>query len=230
MQGEDLMNAAIEQLKIAANQMKQQHSSEAKMWQNTAHELQATVDQLQIQIRELTKANAQMKATLDEQTSELEQLRSVNESLTRTLQQKEQTIANFVALNQSLKGLIEQQETESTTSTYMAYETPVSKPAYQPTYQGKPHIEPVQMSVRRAAPTPTTTIESPKPAASRSSLFIRAAKQELTYSDFNQMITEINMYNRHQQTREDTIENVKKLLCPAHSGLFDQFLPMISGI
>ena len=230
MQGEDLMNAAIEQLKIAANQMKQQHSSEAKMWQNTAHELQSTVDQLQIQIRELTKANAQMKATLDEQTSELEQLRSVNESLTRTLQQKEQTIANFVALNQSLKGLIEQQETESTTSTYMAYETPVSKPAYQSAYQPKPHIEPVQMSVRRTTPTANTTIESPKPAASRSSLFIRAAKQELTYSDFNQMITEINMYNRHQQTREDTIENVKKLLCPAHSGLFDQFLPMISGI
>ena len=232
MQGEELMNAAIEQLKIAASQLKQQHSAEAKMWQNTAHELQATVDQLQIQWREVTKANAQMKATLDEQTSEIEQLKSVNESLTRTLQQKEQTIANFVALHQSLKGLIDQQESESTASTYMAYETPVSKPVYQQPYQPKvqPQPEAIQMPMRRAVTPAATPAESPKPAASRSSLFIRAAKKELTYSDFNQMITEINMYNRHQQSREDTIENVRKLLCPDHSGLFEQFLPMISGI
>lgn len=237
---EELMDTALEQLQIAAAQMKQQHSMEAKMWQKTAQELQTVVNSLQIQLQESEKANAQLRLSVEEKSAEIEKLQAMNMTLTKTLQQKEQAIAGFVSFNQSLKGLIEKQESPMSVAPvtpvvraapsfeYENYETPISKPLYSPSVQTAMPVR--SQSKPRAVQTPTQPIESPKPTASKSSLFIKAAKQELTYSDFNQMINEINMYNRHHQTREDTIENVKKLLCPSHRGLFDQFLPMISGI
>lgn len=238
---EELMDTAIEQLQMAAAQMRQQHSMEAKMWQKTAQELQTVVNSLQIQLQESEKANAQLRLCVEEKSAEIEKLQAMNVTLTKTLQQKEQAIAGFVSFNQSLKGLIEKQESPmivppqvtpvAPSFEYNNYETP-TKPAIpspaMPVSISKYRQPPVRTSA--VLETPVQPVETPKPTASKSSLFIKAAKQELTYSDFNQMINEINMYNRHHQTREDTIENVKKLLCPSHRGLFDQFLPMISGI
>jgi hypothetical protein len=231
--GENLLDAAVEQLKIAANQLKQQHSAEARMWQKKAQELQGYVDSLTGQIQGLEKANQQIRIALDEKSAEVERLASLNANLTRALQDKDQSIRRYVSLNQSLKGLLNETHEDPTISapvydyaepTSIKREpTPVKREPRAPSTQAPPFT-----GFTPPQPKPAVN-ESPQPTASKSSLFIRAAKQELTYSDFNQMISEINQYNRKQQTREDTIANVQRLLCPSHRLLFDQFLPMISG-
>jgi hypothetical protein len=219
---ESLLASALEQVQIAAAKIKQQHSTEAKIWQSQAQDLQATVDSLQAQLRDAQKSNAQVRASLDDKAAEVEKLRTINATLTQALHEKEQAIAKYVALNQSLRGLLGEYSEEPRPSrlNFSGYQSPAPKSPFGP--------EP-----KRAAPPP----EPPKPRSppaerpqgSQGSLFIRTAKEELTYSDFNQMIAEINQYNKHQQTREETIAHVQGLLCPAHRSLFEQFLPMIGG-
>jgi myosin heavy subunit len=218
---EELIAAAIEQIQKAASQLKQKQSIEAKMWQKKAQELESVVDSLQSELRAVQQANAQMRASLEDANSELENLRSVNASLTRSLQEKEQTVSRYVSLNRSLRGLLDEPPeetlrlplTRSTPSSFMNEPTPTYKRPSQ-------SVERVK-SVEPAA--------SPPRGPSQGSVFLKAAKDELTYSDFNQMIGEINLYNKHQQSREETIANVKGLLCPMHKRLFEQFLPMIGG-
>jgi len=228
---EQLLSSAIEQVQVAAAQIKQQYSMEAKMWQKKAQELQSVVDSLQAKLQDAQKENAQLRLALDEKSNESDRLRTMNASLTRTLQEKDQAIAKYVSLNQSLKGLLDEQPEppprpapSQTSFQFSQYETPVSKPPYVKPQLSRPPPPSDQLGTR----SPVQESPSARPA-SQGSVFIRAAKSELTYSDFNQMISEINMYNKHQQSREETIANVKKLLCPAHRALFDQFLPMIGG-
>jgi hypothetical protein len=170
-----------------------------------------------------------MKAVLEETTVEVEKLKTMNVSLTQSLQEKEQTIAKYVTLSQSLRGLLNEPTEESVRleipavkREFSEYQTPITKSALTRELKSKtPLINSEKVKVK------SPPID--RPPASQGSLFIRAAKEELTYSDFNQMISEINRYNKHQQTREETITNVKQLLCPTHRSLFEQFLPMIGG-
>jgi uncharacterized protein YhaN len=220
---EQLLAPAVEQIEVAASQLKQKHAMEAKMWHRKAQELQADVKSLQSQLHEAQKENAELRLALDEKTNEIERFRTMNSSLTRSLQEKEQEIAKYVSLSQSLKGLLDGQPEAPPmpTSESSQYETPVRKRATERTkFQS---FRAPSTDERPPSLSPSTR------ATSQGSIFIKAAKSELTFSDFNQMISEINMYNKHQQTREETIANVKRLLCPAHRALFEQFLPMIGG-
>jgi hypothetical protein len=248
---EHLLDAALQQVQVAASQLKEQHSTEARMWQTRAQELESAYGRLQNQVHGLEKANQRLHIALDEKVSELENLQSMNANLTRALQEKEQAINRYTSLNQSLKGLLNHTQddapTESRRNDYSARQHPITDqsgydyPTRVPLANDSarvPELRPQSAYSRQftGAPPPRSPIraepelhESPPRPSSKSSMFIRAAKQELTYSDFNQMISEINQYNRKQQSREATIENVKRLLCPSHRGLFDQFLPMISG-
>ena len=65
---------------------------------------------------------------------------------------------------------------------------------------------------------------------SKSTQFIYAAKDELQQTQFEQMIGEINSYNHKEQTKEQVIANVQRILLPDHQGLWNMFLSMISGI
>jgi hypothetical protein len=223
---DELLISAIEQIKTATTQLKQKHSLETKVWQKKSQELQTIVDSLQSELRVTQQANFEMKTSLNEANAELEKLRGMNSSLTRSLQEKDQALARYVSLNRSLRGLLDEPPDEP-------IRTPLS------TFTSAPVVSDSQRSYKRSTvsterfkPRSQPTNEpqpSPSRGASQGSVFIKAAKEELSYSDFNQMIAEINLYNKHQQSREETIANVKRLLCPTHRGLFEQFLPMIGG-
>jgi hypothetical protein len=69
---ESLLSSALQQVQIAATQIKQQYSIEAKMWQTKSQELQTVIDSLQTQLLDAQKANAEMKAALEEASVEVE--------------------------------------------------------------------------------------------------------------------------------------------------------------
>jgi hypothetical protein len=217
---ENLFAGAIEQLQSAAGQIKQKYLTEATLWQKKAEELQAYVDSLESQLRAAQQANLQIKASLADVTAEIENLRTVNETLTRSLREKEDAVNRYQSLNRSLKGLLD----DTPDAPPLANLTPKRSPRSPPSLEGSPGR--TDSPGRMDSPGRTDSLGR---TASPGSLFMKAAKEELTYSDFNQMISEINRYNRHEQSREDVIANVKKFLCPAHRGLFEQLLPIIGN-
>ncbi|KAH0788164.1 hypothetical protein GPJ56_007995 [Histomonas meleagridis] len=221
---EEELNSALIQLQKAVKSFKQQQSASSRMWQNRVTELEALNQDLQERIKQLEKQNTQLQIAYEDANAEAVRLRTINSSISRTLQQKDQEISRFISLNQSLKGLLDQQDAISS-----------SQPEPEPQYESFIKLEPKQSISKQSFSTPhspstkrTKPSQTPTTGTSKSSLFIKTAKQELTYSDFNQMISEINLYNRHQQSREDTIKNVQNLLCPEHQELFELFLPIIS--
>ena len=257
LDAEDELSAAIDQVQRAASMVKQQRSIEAKMWQKRIQELSEENDLLQNQLADVQNENRQMKADLQSQTAEIESLRALNASLTRTLQSRDQEIQRFVSFNQNLKGLIDQQPVESSPSlsakpmdtnyssmnnSYQQQQASSSFASYSPNKTQKySYNSPIKSTTTATNQFSTNNYNynysSSSPirsnaaaSSSKSSLFIKAAKEELTYSDFNKMINEIKLYNNHSQTREKTINHVERILCPAHRSLYEQFLPMIGGI
>lgn len=258
LDAEDELSAAIDQVQRAASMVKQQRSIEAKMWQKRIQELSEENDLLQNQLADAQNENRQMKADLQSQTAEIESLRALNASLTRTLQSRDQEIQRFISFNQNLKGLIDQQPVDSgpslptkpmdtnyssiNNSSYQQQQNSSSFASYTPNRQQKYSFNSPNKSSTTTANqystnsynynySPSSPVRNnASSSSSKSSLFIKAAKEELTYSDFNQMINEIKLYNKHSQTRDETIKHVERLLCPTHRSLYEQFLPMISGI
>jgi small-conductance mechanosensitive channel len=226
-EADHVLGSAVEQLQSAVSQARQQDALEARMWQKEAQELQSMVESLEARLEEARKAHSQLQTSLGEKSAELNELMAVNANLTRACQQKDQSISKFMSLNQSLKGLLEA-EPVSSTSFEPECEAPTAPTPPQTFHvqQSSPGFsEPPSYSARNFQ-TPTPPVMSPP--ASKSAGFIRTAKERLTYTTFNQMIAEINAYNRHSQTKETTIRNVRALLT-GHTDLFEQFLGMIGG-
>ncbi|KAH0793755.1 hypothetical protein GPJ56_002307 [Histomonas meleagridis] len=225
---EDELNLGIEQIKRAVKSLKQQNSTEQRLYHQQISELNRVNQENQARIEQLENENMQLRAAYNDAIAEAERLKSINASLARSLQQKEQEISRFVSLSQSLKGLLDQHDTSaSTSSEIFSTDNNIS---FQSTSKPTLDIKPPKKQIRQYSPLPTQKIGNTSPTASRSSMFIKSAKNELTYSEFNQMMQEINSYNKNQQTRDKTIENVRNLLSPEHNDLFSQFLLMISGI
>jgi len=220
------MEYSFQQMNLAFENLKAQKLNESRIWQKRSQDLQTQVDSLRNQLQEALSSNDKMRNELNEAISECEAVKSQNSMLSRTLMEKEREISNFLALNQSLKQLLEQPTNRTYTSpSIQKEEIRVNAPSLNevspPTKQSKLHS--VSNTSQQSAQSTTA------PSLSKSSQFIRTAKEELTYSDFNQMISEINKFNRRTQTREETFANVKAILLPSHKALHDQFISVLSG-
>ena len=239
--GDIQLQAAIEQLQNAFEYSKKQRNDEVKIWQKKAEDLENQISFMEQKIQKIEDDKNKAESELGQVLAQNENLKAQNASLMQALQEKEEQINRFLNLNQSLKSLIEQttyipQETmkvpvtqyQTEQTTYTMKQAPNPIVAAAPKNAHAEPISPIQKPVQRSTTVTSTT--SSRRTASKSSLFIKAAKEELSPSDFSHMISEINMYNRKSQSREETIANVKRLFGAAHRGLFDQFLPMVSGV
>ena len=104
--------------------------------------------------------------------------------------------------------------------------TEISSPQYEfltptPANRATPYSKPYD--IPESSKTPVLN-ENGKPTTQQ---LIRIAKQELTATQFNEMIQLINMYNKGQQTKEETRKNIQRIMLPSHRSLYDLFLMAI---
>ena len=214
--------------------------------QNENRQIKANYQSQSAEIESLRALNASLTRTLQSKDQEIQRYINFNQNLKGLI---DQNTVDSVPISPSLPP--SQQPTTRqvppTSNTSFSSYSPISNPKYYMNSPSKPsaiptanrYISPMQdYNMPENSPSPSINHQissiqnqsTPTATASKSSIFIKAAKEELTYSDFNQMINEIKLYNKHNQTREETIKHVERLLCPTHRALFEQFLPMISGI
>lgn len=238
-EGDQHIQTAIQQLQQAFDYARQQRSEEIKSWQKRVEEMEKQLSFMQQNLQKTEEAKMKAEAELANALSTNEGLKAQNQALMQALQDKEDEINRFYSLNQSLRNLIDQ-------TPYMKPDTARPAPfnfapipdttksipqntSPQKITQKAPQQQQHPPSIQTISPISKQPVKSTTRTASKSSQFIKAAKEELSPAEFNHMISEINLYNKRNQTREETIANVKRLLGTAHSNLFDQFLPMVSG-
>lgn len=213
----EALDIAVNQLQIAVDGIKQQRVRESKMWQKRAQELQNQINSLNSQIQEYASINAQLNQEKYELESEIEKLRSLNQNLTKQLTEKEHELSRFASINQSIKSLL-----DANGAPQIGY----------PNLDHNNYNDDLKCTVLKTPVMPSYNNKKNPPASkkppTRSSIFLKAAKEQLSYSAFNQLINEINLYNQKSQSREETINKVKSILVPTNTKLFDEFLPMIS--
>ena len=237
------VQAAIQHLQQVFDESKKQRNEQLKIWQDRVESLEQQLAMAQSNIQKLEADKAKVEADLNSAIVQNENLKSQNQALMQALQEKEEHLNRFVNLNQNLKNLIDQTTYTPTEmklpqftsdalttkqSSYSVQTKATTTAINTTTQQSRQYTQQEPMSPIKPTPKPQPT--SSRRTASKSSLFIKAAKEELSPSDFNHMISEINLYNKKSQSREETIANVKRLLGSAHRSLFDQFLPMVSGV
>ena len=245
------MQNAIQHLQHIFEESKKQKNDQIKVWQDRVEALEQQLAMMQTNMQKLETEKVRIETDYNNATIQIESLKSQNQVLMQALQEKDEQLNKFVSLNQNLKDLIDQ-------TSYIPTETKIpnfsfnpenftSKPnSYNPPTKtnttqtissmvsqqipSKPYNREDYSTFQKTSTRQSTSAPTARRTASKSSLFIKAAKEELSSSDFNHMISEINLYNKKSQSREETIANVKRLLGSAHRGLFEQFLPMVSGV
>lgn len=243
------LNSAVDQFKHIISSIQMKYINEIKTFQQQVQELQTRNEIIQKQLNESEIKYQQLQTKFELLSQDADQLRSQNSQLQASLSNQDQELNHYQSILQSLKVVLNGSEPILNPSIPI-FQSPKSNSIY-PQYPSQ-NISPIpnQTSpssasrIKKSPPnvhsfsTPQSmnspssngsnqTFRSPQ---SKSSQFIYAAKDELPESQFEQMIAEINMYNRKQQTRDQTISNVKSILLPSHEGLWNMFLPMISGI
>lgn len=231
------LNAALYELQSAVEEIRQQSTSDSFLWKKRAQELEAENQELKRKLQESLMAQSQIRSEIDNLRISNEQLQDMNNTLQKALQEKDKTIQKYVAISQSMKGLLDPVISENSSDSYYKPEDVFPKPfkpqpqtdvypRKQPQYyQPSPNPSSIK-SMPTLSQTPRSVVQSPQ---SSNSVFLKAARQELSFSEFNEMINQISMYNKRDQTKEETLQNVRDLMLPKHQSLYDQFAPILNG-
>ena len=213
----------IQQFQGTIDNLKLQRNSEVKMWQKKYQEMQNQISNVNQQLENTILENQKLKNEMSLIINDFEKIKSQNITLNSVLKEKEKEITNFYNLNQSLKQLLDQSTTNVSKTSKINYED------FE--YTNKEYISEYSPKNKNLKTESVTSNGIPQQGShSKSSIFIKTAKEELTYTDFNQMIAEINKYNKKIQTRDETNSNVKSILYPSHKNLYNQFIDLLSGV
>ncbi|KAK8834032.1 hypothetical protein M9Y10_021256 [Tritrichomonas musculus] len=208
--------------------------------QNENRQMKADLQSQSAEIESLRALNASLTRTLQSRDQDIQRFVSFNQNLKGLIDQQPidstPPLSTKVDINYSSLNNSSYQQQQQNSASFSAY-SPNKTQKYSFNSPIKPSTTANQYSSNNYNYnnySPSSSMRnnpsSTSSSSSKSSQFIKAAKEELTYSDFNQMINEIKLYNKHSQTRDETIKHVERLLCPTHRSLYEQFLPMISGI
>jgi hypothetical protein len=78
------------------------------------------------------------------------------------------------------------------------------------------------------AATPGTGISAPGSPQIDGKAFFRAARGKLSYENFNAFLANIKRLNNHQQNREQTLEEAKRLFGPGNGDLYNDFQMLLN--
>ncbi|EAX98537.1 hypothetical protein TVAG_281350 [Trichomonas vaginalis G3] len=216
----DQLDAAVSGLQIAIENVKQQRAKEAKIWQKRALDLQNQVTSLQSQLSEAVNINVQLQSDMNDLTNECEKLRKLNASLSKQLKEKELEISKYNQLNQSLRTLL---DGNTTPTQFQPPQISNSPPSFD---------EPIHTSPKTIHSPHTSKIPKPttqKRSSGKSGQLLQKAKEQLTYSDFNFLIQEIQRHNNNpNSTNAETLKKIKHILGPQHTNLYDEFAAIMS--
>ena len=229
---QDRVENLEQQLAMAHSSMQQLETDKAKV--------EADLNNYIAQNESLKSQNQALIQALQEKDEQLNRFVALNQNLKNLIDQTTYTpIETKLPISQFNADTFSAKPLSTTTSNYTSTMKTVQQSqnimvqqSQQSKYAQPDQISPIAKTSAALASNRAVPSNNPPPTrrtASKSSLFIKAAKEELSPSDFDHMISEINMYNKKSQSREETIANVKRLLGSAHRALFDQFLPMVSG-
>ena len=228
---QDRVENLEQQLAMAHNSMQQLETDKAKV--------EADLNNCIAQNESLKSQNQALIQALQEKDEQLNRFVALNQNLKNLIDQTQYTpIETKIPISQYNTDAFSsatKQHTTNTTTAISNFSSALKTTQQTQNRYNQQEISPIAKTsttltgTRPIQQTTTTTTTTTRRTASKSSLFIKAAKEELSPNDFNHMISEINMYNKKSQSREETIANVKRLLGSAHRALFEQFLPMVSG-
>lgn len=211
------LDAAVSNLQVAIENAKQQRANEVKIWQKRTLELQNQVTSLQSQLSEAVNINAQLQSDMNDLSNECEKLRKLNTSLSRQLKEKEQEIAKYNQLNQSLRSILDGNPSLPPQNPTIPSYMPTISPAFD---EPDNFIPKTELKYSPKLQKPVSPKKAPK---SKSGQLLQKAKEELTYSDFNQLIQEIQRHNNSNSSNIETLAKIQKILGPKHANLYDEF-------
>lgn len=227
MEADDQLSQALEQVRAAATLLRQQQQAELNVWRKRVQDLQTENEALKSALAANQRQNDELRAAAIEADRRCNQLQLVNSNLNKAIQEKDEELSHYSSISQSLRALLDKEPVRTQKETYSTIPETVYR---SPQIYDAPTIHP-----QTPAPTPTSPVEvirTPKRThtGSRSGAFITTAKEQLPYQEYTKMLNEINKYNRKQQSREETIANVQKILQPAYGELQEQFMLMMGGM
>lgn len=209
-----------------------------------------------IEIDKLKSVNNTLSKALQEKDAELSKFLSLNQSLKNLLDQTgDQTSLNLsshipqsntnASQNQYMNSFSPNQISSNDTTQFVTTQNTLnskvhnfssinSGPTSHSSFEARTPVIPSQYVISNTYQSPyfksSTTPTIGERTKSKTQLFIQNARKELTATEFNEMISLINMYNKHQQTKDETLSNIQRILLPSHHNLYDQFVPMLTGI
>merc|ERR1712130_719437 len=91
---------------------------------------------------------------------------------------------------------------------------------------GHPHMAGINMHA--PPPAPVQAPSAAGPAVIDGKQFFRQARSQLSYESFNLFLASIKRMNNQQQSREDTLEEARRIFGPDLQSLYQDFEALLS--
>eukprot|EP00929_Paragymnodinium_shiwhaense_P016619 TRINITY_DN125124_c0_g1_i1.p1 TRINITY_DN125124_c0_g1~~TRINITY_DN125124_c0_g1_i1.p1 ORF type:complete len:270 (+),score=66.60 TRINITY_DN125124_c0_g1_i1:104-913(+) len=216
--------------------------------------LRMTVEEQRSNVSGLTKKNSALEVDLVEAHQRSQQLVEENKELFRTVGALRKQISRLEVLRSAVMNSIQDDShaqselgdarallsedylkaaTPLTSAELeyarmpMAYDDPRALPSY-----GHPHMAATGMHGGAPMAAPAMVPREPAavggPAVIDGKQFFRQARSQLSYEAFNLFLASIKRMNNQQQTREDTLEEARRIFGPELQNLYQDFEALLN--
>jgi hypothetical protein len=221
--------------------------------ENEIRALKHANEEKQTQLNQLQKKNSALEVEIIETHQRAQQLSEENKTLLSTVRQLRKQIEKLDRLKKTFMETMENYNTDPLSSNM---DTSMDPPLYVTddylrgatplTVQETDGIRSATPAPRAASFAPSSTpvpgaspyLSTPAGAAAPTSAptspqidgkaFFRAARGKLSYENFNAFLANIKRLNNHQQTRDQTLDDAKKLFGPENQDLYSDFQMLLN--
>ncbi|CAK0816136.1 unnamed protein product [Prorocentrum cordatum] len=236
---EDQMNLGI---RIITNA----YQGKTQTLQQEIRGLQVRCDEQRANVGSLQKRSSTLEVELVESRQRHQQLAEENKELRKTVDTLDKQITRLDALRKQVLQSIQNDNTDAAqlgetshlmSDEYLRNATPITSAecgfggAAAPPRGRAPAALGGHDSVAALDGSQRLGIEqgAPPPSAPDGKQFFRQARSQLSYEAFNLFLSSIKRLNNQQQTREETLDEARKIFGPELSGLYRDFEALLTS-
>lgn len=246
-----------DQLQLAFRIIDNSFKSKVHSMEHEIRTLRLTTEDSAQQMAGLKKKNSNLECELMESHQRSQQLAEENKELFKTVSQLKKQILRLEELKKKVMSSLTDEESQSQDDTtavvymsddYLRSAVPITSNLDAQTRNSMPTHISMQNSFSSspgAGPSggsPSMRITSPDRGAQEGGratspsgssqvdgrMFFRTARRRLSYEAFNAFLSNIKRLNNHQQTRDETLEEAKKIFGPEHDDLYRDFVLLLN--
>mmetsp|Transcript_85819 Transcript_85819/g.199492 ORF Transcript_85819/g.199492 Transcript_85819/m.199492 type:complete len:252 (+) Transcript_85819:88-843(+) len=221
-----------DQLQLGFRLIQNAYNSKMASLEQEARGLRLTCEEQKNQAAGLQRKNSALEVELVEGHQRAQQLAEENKELFKTVSQLRRQLSRLEGLKKSvLDSIADHQQAECEVEDNRLYMRDDYLKGSMPLTMAAVQSEAVMPAATPPPATPVSAVDSyaaESTTATDGKQFFKKARNSLSYQAFNDFLANIKRLNQNDQTREETLEQARRIFGPEHQHLYSEFEQLLN--